>query len=220
MSLHATLLILFCLSLSNVEATVEHATPLQENSWKVQTSRTSCVLSQEIELWGDFSIIKKAGKPVEVALKSIHSLDYDVYYAGSKFIWSDDFYPKNTKLDSFKYGGWRSDNDVGYDVLVSLLQGRATYFDLFRANQHYDRIIINPYFFQDQYASYNNCVRQLFPYDNAGMSSSRIYFDSDSYQVSIVAQNWLETLMEYINLQAELQSIEIKGFSFITFKKS
>lgn len=198
---------------SVVHATIEHTTPMRRDLWKISSSRMMCVITQEFDLWGDFSIIKKAGQPTEIALSTIQSLPYDAYYVGSKATWSDKFHRNNIKLNHFRYGGWRSDDYIGYEVITSLAEGRSVYFDLYFRNRLYDKLIIKPYYFDEQYSIFNECTRNLFPFDKVGMSNSVVYFESDSYQITPLAQEWLSTLLEYIEVQTEFQSIELFGYS-------
>lgn len=186
---------------------------MREDLWKIKSNKMMCVISQELDLWGEFSIIKKAGKPAEIGLKTVQSLSYEAFYKGSKFAWSDDFNQRNDKLHHFRYGGWRSDDEVGYDVISSLVEGREVYFDLHLKGQVYNKLIVKPYYFDEYYQAFSECIRHLFPYDKVGMSNSVIYFESESYHITPLAQEWLDILIAYINLQTEFQSIEISGFS-------
>ena len=203
-----------CLYASNLHAVIEHQSPLRVDLWKIRSSKMTCVITQEIELWGDFSIVKNAGHPAHVVLNTTQSLPYEAYYVGSKARWSDKFQKgEKIELRNFQYKGWQSSNTVGYSVISALARGQAVYFDLFIGKNLHDRVIINPYYFNDQYAFFNECIRQQFPYDEKGMSESQIYFDSDSYRITPLAEQWLETLLEYISLQTEFENIELRGFS-------
>lgn len=175
----------------------------------------TCVITQEFELWGDFSIVKNAGHPAQVVLNTTQSLPYDVYFVGSKARWSKNFKHDHEKvqLKNFQYKGWQSDSTIGYKVISALAQGEGIYFDLYVQKNLHDRIIVNPYYFKEQYSLFNECIRNLFPYDERGMSESQIYFESNSYRITPLAEQWLDALIEYIKLQTEFQNVELRGFS-------
>lgn len=65
--------------------------------------------------------------------------------------------------------------------------------------------------FRDAYLTYQQCLTQLLPVSFDKLERSRVHFETDRYQLTATARDWLDTMVSYLNAATDVNQIYIDG---------
>jgi sodium-type flagellar protein MotY len=209
-----------CLSLilvSAAQAGRHYSTPLGQERWKVKASRTSCVLSQDVQNYGRAVFWQSNISPVQFILES---------WQGTTYGMEATLMAKNMPWQQHKqlrfvakvpmYEGKRSirlDPRLSKTLLRILADGELARFRYDSESAGKVRVDVSAVSFQDAYAEYMKCVGQIIPLVFADVADSDVYFGFDSDYLTPTAQKTLQQIIDYVSADLTVSKIHIEGYT-------
>lgn len=221
-----TIILLYCLSINNVMATVnvDYASPMGDEDWRMSGNRLRCGLSVTIPNFGIAYFEQYAAKSPhfimtkwQQVLKPIPAMLFATPPVWKPF--GKTYFITKTTVNPGEYGFYLS-RDPALKMLTYLAQGFRTKFEYSSEEGFPVSVSLSPIRFQKVYAKFQRCLGKLLPFDYSSVRMSIVYFDTDSFELNDEGKQQLRKVAMYCRADSQVKKVKIAGYTDDTGRKS
>lgn len=175
--------------------------------WKLEDSKTMCVIRQNIPEWGNVEYFMQASKEheLELTLNPYHAFENvrSMLFRSEAPSWKPGVADVNLGETKIYRGfpGYLKGKDAWHSI-SSLENGNMAVF-IYRDDNYYKdqdiKVMINPYNFKMIYRRFLKCTAQLLPYSFNDIKYTMLHFEDKSTKLTEYSLKRLEQIAEYVS---------------------
>lgn len=192
---------------------------LETSQWRIDSSVFACAMTQAIPNFGSAVFFREAGEPL---LFYIDSFDTEMAEGRALLTSAPPAWRQGLVAQDIGYVNVaRSQRPLALDeastriVLAELFKGmmptltrRSWYNELDSVS-----VAVSPVNFQGAYRNYQSCLQDLLPVNFGQIERSTVFWSSGQMQLDANDRAMLDNVIQYIQADSSVYSIQINGFT-------
>ena len=197
----------------------QFATPVSETVWQASGDKFVCKLSHVVADYGQVTFVTRAGRRTLLDWASWQGLPSAAKGTITAVppAWRHDVKAKRIGRYSLRAGNaiLQLDAKATQNVLSALSSGYMVRLVYLIQVLGQERITVDvlPVGWQTIFVKYNQCLKQLLPYDFEDIRHMSVYFENNGEELPLPARHKLNKIAQYVKAGAKLGKIILRGYT-------